>query len=589
VPTPRKKKLKRPSRSNAVRDNDDASALGFLAELGLPDPKRGLSGWRARLGRKNRFVGLLKRFGAGRACPLSWGWAAEEFQPEFGQELKSVSKAARDADAKTLEKWGEALFQSGPTEADALSATIREVLLAEVIPVILASESCANGLGLLERLCRRIEQNRQVTFLDPRLELLAKIELPLTSAFQLAELTALRQIAAESTGFWEASLNRWVRESGGLTDGWWPWHRALFAAWVRSLRLIESLGLEAPADESRGRLAKLFRQVARGACSNAQALLVAGDLSCGYRRLTRLAEQVLQEESGLKGAPRKQRATARGLCDEDSRLTLLRTRWGRRGTKFGLRHDESAGEVHLWRDRSILWGNCTPAVRVGTESIHVQGQWRVSCFHADREVQAVDLEMQIAPGVCLQRTVVLGLDDEFLLWADAVLLAEPQAIAYELTLPLAQGISAISETETTECYLRGEEGAVALVMPLSAPEWTAARSPARLEASPAGLTMRHAVDGRVLFAPLFVGCRPIHALRARTWRRLTVACHRAAVPADQAMGFRIRVGDQQWLLFRSFGQKEPYSVLSMQLLCEFYLGRIERNQTITDLLRIEHV
>ncbi len=582
----------KPSKKKAERSNPNAVFDVYRARYGLTDQWHDFARWQRHLRKPNRFARLQERFGAGQNSPLAWGIPSLEFEADAAAALQTSFKLARRSQTKILESdvcqqlVHDYLAEVEPEIGEAVSSSLRAVHLAQLAPTLVSLAPTELGWPLLEKLCKQVEDSQMATFANPRVEQLLQLELPLTLACQFPEMESFRPLVPEVASQWEKSLARWLDEAGTLEMHWWLQHRAIFAGWVRVYCLLRLLGQPEPADGTLQQMIGFFRQTQRAACSNGETLLIPQDLSCGFRRLIRLAETLLGEKAGLRDKTKKKRVSALGSSAEAAGLTLMQTRWGQRCVKIGLQHDGSQFAMHLWRGQSLLQGICFPEIKLGGQRLQPRDRWEVSCWHGDRDVQILDLELKLDHDVRLDRTIVLGVDDEFLFMADTVTSNLPQEITYSLDLPLAPGITARAETETCEYYLLNHDRLISLVLPLAAPEWKSARGSASLQGKARELTLHQTASGKCLFAPLFFDLKPNRCLSARTWRPLTIARQRTVVPSDEAVGYRVRIGYKQWLLFRSFGQQEPYTILGKHLLCEFYLGRIEPDQSITDLIRI---
>jgi hypothetical protein len=64
-----------------------------------------------------------------------------------------------------------------------------------------------------------------------------------------------------------------------------------------------------------------------------------------------------------------------------------------------------------------------------------------------------------------------------------------------------------------------------------------------------------------------------------TWRRLTVAEDLVIQPAEVAQAFRLQLGAQQLVFYRSLAQAVRRSVLGLHLNSEFYAGRFDSEDT----------
>jgi len=119
------------------------------------------------------------------------------------------------------------------------------------------------------------------------------------------------------------------------------------------------------------------------------------------------------------------------------------------------------------------------------------------------------------------------------------------------------------------------------------PEWRAEQYPGHLQAVAEGLELRQTSAGQRLYAPLFMDLDRRRFRRRMTWRRLTVADSLAPVSAETAAGFRVAIGDQQWLIYRSLATKRNRTVLGHNLATESLIARFGKDGEITSIVEIE--
>jgi hypothetical protein len=213
--------------------------------------------------------------------------------------------------------------------------------------------------------------------------------------------------------------------------------------------------------------------------------------------------------------------------------------------------------------------------------------WEEVCWHSDDDADYLELEIELTRGVRVQRQMLLARDDRFLLLADAVLGVESGALDYTSTLPLVEGVVFDPASETREGYLVGRKPR-ALVFPLSLPEWREQTWRGGLTSTAGSLEFQcgHPVSRRI-YAPLFFDLDPRRQVQPATWRRLTVAENRTIVPHEEAVGYRVQSGSQQWLIYRSLDERGNRTLLGQNLVSEMLVARFETSGEIESLLEIE--
>ena len=144
-----------------------------------------------------------------------------------------------------------------------------------------------------------------------------------------------------------------------------------------------------------------------------------------------------------------------------------------------------------------------PEISINSRQVQAESELEVVCEQSDKDVEYVELETDLGEEAVFNRQILLSRDQEFLLVADVVVPRQSSRIEYRCDYRLARGILGMQETENREIYLRTDE-IQALVLPLAHPEWKVDGCRDRLEFDENKLTMTQAIEGRGLYAPLFL-------------------------------------------------------------------------------------
>ena len=83
-----------------------------------------------------------------------------------------------------------------------------------------------------------------------------------------------------------------------------------------------------------------------------------------------------------------------------------------------------------------------------------------------------------------------------------------------------------------------------------------------------------------------ISLRGAHAKKPFTWRNLTVGEDLRIVGADEALAFRVQIGKQQWVIYRSLAQPVRRTALGMHTLSEFLAGRFDTDDGNFDPLLV---
>jgi len=180
----------------------------------------------------------------------------------------------------------------------------------------------------------------------------------------------------------------------------------------------------------------------------------------------------------------------------------------------------------------------------------------------------------------------LGRDDRFLFVADALLGNRSGHINYKSSLPLVDGIQFQPADETCEGRLVGRRR-LATVLPLALPEWRSSPHGGSLQQTDQGLVLSQQVDGCRLFAPLFFDFNPRRSKKPLTWRQLTIAQQLEIVAPDEAAGYRVQIGNEHWLFYRSLGPNGNRTLLGQNYSGEFVAARFPATGEAEQLIEIE--
>jgi hypothetical protein len=92
---------------------------------------------------------------------------------------------------------------------------------------------------------------------------------------------------------------------------------------------------------------------------------------------------------------------------------------------------------------------------------------------------------------------------------------------------------------------------------------------------------------RALYVPLAVQFDAARVRKPLTWRRLTVGENLAIVSADRAVGYRLQLGREHWLAYRSLTPRANRSVLGVNLQTDFLFTRFDTDGEREPLIEIE--
>src|SRR4051812_36811307 len=193
---------------------------------------------------------------------------------------------------------------------------------------------------------------------------------------------------------------------------------------------------------------------------------------------------------------------------EVARRALLRRTWQAPFDAFEVDYSQPELRVVLTAgDQVLISGLWSWEASVNGRALSAAGAWEEVCWHSDRRADYLELELPLSGGWKVQRQMLLGRIDQFLLLADALVGngAPPGDASAEIRhafhLPLDLGASYRPAGETREGWLVAKRKHSARALPLALPEWRAGGFPGGGAWGGKQRGVRPAAGGRRPFSP----------------------------------------------------------------------------------------
>ncbi len=467
-------------------------------------------------------------------------------------------------------------------------------------PVLASRVEAGVWWELLERLLDVAEQADTLDMsADPSAHQLLAAEAPLTLAHFFAEIKPCRRLVASANENLNAGLDE-LLDGDGL-PGHQHFHllRPLLACWTRCRALSQHTHKASWSAAVRTQYDRVLRHACRYARRDGSQMLLDDGAGAWNKEMFDAATQLNGVEDtqdiarlALPGRDRQRPFSEAALPEpadnsEWSCLAMLRSQWSRTAPKLAVNYGGATLSVELNCGRqSLLAGDWPVEIEFNGEPAQSRSPWKCVCWEVDDDVAYLELEMGFSHGMRLQRQMLLAREDTFLFVGDAVLGQEPGRVAYRSLAPLAAGIEVRRGEEMREVYLADRKRR-ALVLPLGLDEWRQESDENDLRETGSGLQLQQHGLGLSLFAPWFFDLDAQRLPKPCTWRRLTVAETRHIQPPDVAVGFRVHIASEQWLIYRSLAPKANRTVLGANILNEFLFSRFLPSGEYETLLEIE--
>lgn len=270
---------------------------------------------------------------------------------------------------------------------------------------------------------------------------------------------------------------------------------------------------------------------------------------------------------------------------DDAAWAVLRTHWGADADRVIVTHDQPAMNIELTiQGKTILAGEWYSEISSGNETFPFYGEWNSVCWQSDDDADYIELQFVSHGVVRAERQILLSRTRQFCFIAESLGDLRFDQFNYRTRLPLVAGIKSTTSNTTREVRLDAG-GTAVRVFPVALPDQHVLSTAGRFGAD---FALQTTATGAAWYNPILIDWSPARRTAPAVWKSLTVAEEQKAVKPDVAAGYRIKVGNHQWLIYRSLQRTiEARSVLGHQTRYETVIGSVESNGDITPLMLVE--
>jgi hypothetical protein len=238
------------------------------------------------------------------------------------------------------------------------------------------------------------------------------------------------------------------------------------------------------------------------------------------------------------------------------------------------------------RDIPLLAGAWSHKLTVDGRPSAPTGDWKCVCWFVDKTCAYVELQI-VHNEIQVVRQALLVRGESVLLLADSVRSPERAQIEFERSTPLVAGWSDEQDGSTRELALIRDKHRVR-VFPVTAAQPFTERSQETTRVEDGQLRMNVQSDAARLYVATLFDWFPKRRDDPADWSRLTVAENGQPVPPADAVGYRLRVGKSQWLLYHSLVPPQvPRTVLGLHSNSESVLSRLDADGELQKILEVE--
>lgn len=379
--------------------------------------------------------------------------------------------------------------------------------------------------------------------------------------------------------------------------------RAALACVLRCRILADTLGLRDLYPPQQKALAELLKTAARWSRPDGTSILGGRGRApkskavwAALTKLTRNSKSMsaamslsgIGTESRTKAVKKVKPGKLPALTQysEDAGTVCMQCDWRHRAGRVAADFSEQVISLEAVspKESSILSGDWTVELRRDGSIVEQTGDWGELCWFSDEDADYLEIEAAFGDSARIQRQIVLFREDKLLLLADTLLCEESGNWTVTSSLPMGADYAPKANKKTTEIHA-GSGKHQSLILPLFLPEWRRQLQDNRLEVHDDRLVAIANTSGASrCYMPMLVSLCGSHASQAFTWRNLTVGEELRIVGRDEAAAFRVQIGTEQWLLYRTLAPATRRTALGMHTLSDFFAGRFDREDGETDTL-----
>jgi len=249
------------------------------------------------------------------------------------------------------------------------------------------------------------------------------------------------------------------------------------------------------------------------------------------------------------------------------------------------------------RNDLLLFGTWDVTVRLADKLLRPLEAWTETVVYSENGCDYLEIDVPLERDYRLQRHFLLDTVHRIVILADAVLgdgdgKFKAKTLEYESSLLYSPTLRAKETNGATELTFFPEKPAKSAplfrVLPLDLPEWkNAVTDASEIRTEQSNLVLRKRTGGRAFFLPLFFDLNAKRLKNPYTWRRLTVGENLKKVPDDHAVGFRVQLGKEQYLLYRSLTPLANRTVLGHNLIDDFCYGRFDAKTGVDPFVAVQ--
>lgn len=442
---------------------------------------------------------------------------------------------------------------------------------------------------------------------DPGVHQLLYGEIPLTVALRFPQLDLADTLVSDATSAMTAAIEELLDGEGLPHARYLSQSGMLLAIWTRCFMLCDLDNRECFDVDAQTQFEFFVRQMIRLLRSDGTLVfsrddvdlrkLTLGALKCYYDEDDRniasyvFGKQLKSTGKGETKAVKKKKPSLNSLPEaaaysEWAEVAILQTEWTPRSPKLIVDFHDRKVNAELSNGPVLFTGEIQTQFQVDGRDCPAASEWELVCWHSDQDGEFLELECDLENGAKWQKHFLLARNEGFCLIGDVLLTGKGKQIRIDGDWALGEQVGFGRAKETREMFLTHNAKTMGAMLPISIPEWQTQKTGSDVSLADGRLSYQCEGNGSNIYFPLFIDLDVKRCRKPLTWRQLTVAEQLEIVPASTAAAFRVHVGSQQWLVYRSLTSTENRTFIGQNLNVEFFVGTLEEDGTSSEIISV---
>jgi len=442
-------------------------------------------------------------------------------------------------------------------------------------------------------------------------------EIPLALATKLSHLGGKDRMVLETTD----RLNRVLKEAESTPELWLKSGgsqlRGLLACVVRCHWSMVALGVKGFHAPQRKSISKLIEVAVRFSDNSGNSLLNESEIEsddfglweaiseiCSPNKklerllhlsgLKKLASASKRKSASDKAASRSSKGVSKsdivrlpslGFYSEKAELASMRKAWDQPGVRMAIDYSQEPMSLDILsaEGKRIISGHWDLEITRDGQALDTDIGWSDVCWFSDDDVDYLEIECGVEGVVRIQRQMMLIRDESLIFLCDTLLAEKSATWGLKSMLSVSPDFEVRHDKKHHEAELHHRDsstqgmgdGRHALLLPLALPEWRRSPSLGKLEQIAGQLVLSQESPGTRLMSPLVVVPRKPSKNQPYTWRHLTVAEDLQIQSRETAQAYRVQVGKDQLIFYRSLAKTIRRSAMGLHINSEFYAARFD--------------